>query len=281
MAEEDVQTTLTTLTSQLDTLEESLKPLLASNYQDLVSAQQSPLIKAKLNVLLSYAVHDLIWVYLKTAGVNPATHPVMPEIERLKTYFAKLKSAETGQPIPSATPITTQRRMQIDKQAASRFITHAINSQKSRIDPDYQAPEGAEGEGGEEFEMEGGKHTRFDLGEEENEEVERLLDDELEESDDEVDVQEVVKKGKGKEKEKEVKKVGRKILDPFAGYDQPTPSPSTASKPKSAPSSAEKRKRSEVEDSPATPSSATAGDASASASQKKKKKDGKKLKIKK
>jgi len=65
MAEEDVQTTLTTLTSQLDTLEESLKPLLASNYQDLVSAQQSPLIKAKLNVLLSYAVHDLIWGMLE------------------------------------------------------------------------------------------------------------------------------------------------------------------------------------------------------------------------
>ena len=61
MVEEDVQTTLTTLTSQLDVLEESLKPLLASNYTDLVSAQQSPLIKAKLSVLLSYAVHDLIW----------------------------------------------------------------------------------------------------------------------------------------------------------------------------------------------------------------------------
>jgi len=103
--------------------------------------------------------------------------------------------------------------MQIDKQAASRFITHAINSQKSKIDPDYQAPEGAEG--GEEFEMEGGKHTRFDVGEEENEGVERLLDYELEESDDEVEVEEVVKKGKGKEKE--TKKGGRKILDPFAG----------------------------------------------------------------
>jgi len=103
--------------------------------------------------------------------------------------------------------------MQIDKQAASRFITHAINSQKSRIDPDYQA-EGEEG--GEEFEMESGKHTRFDAPEEregENEEVERLLDDELEESDEEEE-NEVVKKGKGKEKES---KKGRKVLDPFAG----------------------------------------------------------------
>jgi len=109
---------------------------------------------------------------------------------------------------------TCTGRMQIDKQAASRFITHAINSQKSRIDPDYQA-EGEEG--AEEFEVEGGKHTRFDAAQEregENEEVERLLDDELEESDEE-EQKEVVKKGEGKEKE--LKKGGRKVLDPFAG----------------------------------------------------------------
>lgn len=137
--------------------------------------------------------------------------------ERLKGYFGKLKSAESGAaPSTSGTP-NDKRRMQIDKQAASRFINHAIASKRARIDPDYTP--GSE----DDIDMtETGTHTRFDAedeidaddieaGVEKNEEVERLLDDK-EEDDEEPEqardeTQEAQKAAKGK----------RKVLDPFAG----------------------------------------------------------------
>lgn len=103
-------------------------------------------------------------------------------------------------------------RMQIDKKAASRFINHAIASQKARTDPDYTPAEGDE-------DIEMGTHTRFDAedaeteGEavEENEEVERLLDDKEEDEEEAVEEAQAAVETDGKNKGK------RRILDPFAG----------------------------------------------------------------
>ncbi|GAA5952809.1 hypothetical protein JCM21900_005812, partial [Sporobolomyces salmonicolor] len=102
MADSDPKATLSALSSSLTSLEAALSPLLASPFEDLCNAQD-PLASAKLEVLVSYVVHDLIWVYLKTAGVEPSTHPVMQELDRLRGYFAKLKSAEGGA-APALTP---------------------------------------------------------------------------------------------------------------------------------------------------------------------------------
>ncbi|GAA6018440.1 hypothetical protein JCM11491_006998 [Sporobolomyces phaffii] len=294
MADPALVETLSTLSTQLDSLSTSLEPLLKVPYADLIAQQDDPLVKAKLDVLVSYALHDLIWIYLKTSGVEPANHPVMQEIERLKGYFAKLKSAESGHP-PAGTPskvhTTDKRRMQIDKQAASRFINHAIASQKARVDPDYTPGDDSDdaemGVGG------SGTHTRFDADEEagaatgegieKNEEVERLLDDKEDDDEEEGDDQKVEEIRRAVQAEKKKGK-GKRVLDPFAGYDQP----------KAAPSSAEKRKRTSVDaDSTSTAASAVStplqglktaevSEPNASASKKaKKKKDGKKLKMKK
>lgn len=102
--------------------------------------------------------------------------------------------------------------MQIDKKAASRFINHAIASPKARTDPDYTPAEGDE-------DVEMGTHTRFDTedGEtereavEENEEVERLLDDKEEDEEEVVEEIQAAVEADGKNKGK------RRILDPFAG----------------------------------------------------------------
>jgi hypothetical protein len=61
MADPALVETLTTLSSQIDTLSDSLAPLLKVPFQELISQQDEPLVKAKLDVLVSYALHDLIW----------------------------------------------------------------------------------------------------------------------------------------------------------------------------------------------------------------------------
>ncbi|GAA5989374.1 hypothetical protein JCM5350_005692 [Sporobolomyces pararoseus] len=231
MADPALLETLSTLSTQIDNLSTSLSPLLKGTpYSELIDQQSSsPLLKAKLDITVSYALHDLIWVYLKTSGVDPTNHPVMQEIERLKSYFGKLKTAESGPSSSTSTTTGDQRRMQIDKNVAARFINHAISSKKARIDPDYTST----GED-QDAEMGGvggsGTHTRFDQDEqdvsneeeelegiEKNEEVERLLDDDKEEEEDLPAVEE-------EEISSSKKKGKRKILDPFAGYDQPKPS---------------------------------------------------------
>ncbi|GAA5937145.1 Sas10/Utp3/C1D family protein [Sporobolomyces koalae] len=288
MADPALLQTLSNLSSEIGSLETALEPLLQTPFADLVAQHQDdPLAKAKLNVLVSYAVHDLIWVYLKTSGVDPTNHPVMQEIERLKGYFVKLKSAESGQepPAPTPTPAQVHRRMQIDKQAASRFINHAIASQKSKVDPNYTPT-------AEDAEMDiGGTHTRFDAEgpeeEEENEEVERLLDDHDE------DEEEVVP---GAVSDNAVDKVNpkgkRKSLDPFAGKSNLCVLPATGyDQPKPAASSEKRKKSKAVNESvttsgASTPLRSASNDSatevpSANSKKNKKKKDSKKLKLKK
>lgn len=83
MADPALLETLSELSDQLDALKTSIEPLLKVPFADLVSNDEHPpLAKAKLDVLVSYALHDLIWVYLKTSGVDPTNHPVMQEIVR-------------------------------------------------------------------------------------------------------------------------------------------------------------------------------------------------------
>ncbi|GAA5819980.1 hypothetical protein JCM3770_006812 [Rhodotorula araucariae] len=262
MSDSDPAATLGTLKSSLSALEAALAPLVAKPL-DLHLEGQDPLVQARAQVLASYVVHDLVWVYLKTAGVDPAAHPVMQEIERLKTYFGKLKGAERGLPATADTP--ARPRMQVDRNAASRFINAAIASQRAQVDPAYTSVEGEDAEAGP-----SGTHTRFSEDEDENEadaaealggaEVDRLLEDKPEDEDEtplpegdamEVEPLEVTEqpsagtpeKGKGKEG---VKGKKRKSLDPFAGYDQPkssTPRTAATSKAKTPKSAESKRTR--------------------------------------
>ncbi|GAA5908946.1 hypothetical protein JCM6882_004952 [Rhodosporidiobolus microsporus] len=229
MSDTDPSATLAQLSTSLTALETALEPLLSRPLEEVLeSAQDEPLVQARTQVLASYVVHDLIWVYLKTAGVDPSTHPVMEEIERLKGYFGKLKQAEGGAP-PAAE--ASKPRMQVDRAAANRFISAAINSGKASVDPSYTDVDGSGAEAGP-----SGTHIRF-----EEEEVDRLLEDKEEESEEEgVEAEEQVAEnadgGKGKGKESTPAKGAkpekkRRAMDPFAGYDQPKPStPSNSAK---------------------------------------------------
>jgi exosome complex protein LRP1 len=265
MSDSDPTATLAQLSASLGDLESALEPLLAKPFDDLLeSAKDDPLVQARTQVLASYIVHDLIWgtplpllsnslksltfpppcflVYLKTAGVEPVSHPVMEEIERLKGYFGKLKQAETGAPPPSEPakraffsflpPAPTSRlnalsptaRFQIDRAAANRFISAAIHSAKATVDPSYTPSPGPAAEIDPEAGP-SGTHTRF-----EDAEVDRLLEDkeDEEDSDDEVEAlltggsanaSDVSAKGKQKAQEATPAKGGKKRagIDPFAG----------------------------------------------------------------
>ncbi|KAJ3789974.1 Sas10/Utp3/C1D family-domain-containing protein [Lentinula aff. detonsa] len=116
---------LKVLSSSLDEVEAAIAPLL-SGEQTLpeILLTFEPLEQAKLQTVLPYLVYDLIFIYLRTRGIDPKSHPVVTELERVRQYFEKIKNAEN----PAV------RGTQVDKAAANRFIKHAIS--QAQIDAD-------------------------------------------------------------------------------------------------------------------------------------------------
>ncbi|GAA99854.1 uncharacterized protein L969DRAFT_43341 [Mixia osmundae IAM 14324] len=110
-----------TFLTSFDTLDETLAPLLAKSLPDTL-VNLTPLQKAKANVMLSYIINDLVWMFLKVQGHDAANHPVMAQLKRVQGYFEKIKEAELGKAKP------TQR---LDRAAANRFISSAVKSAKT------------------------------------------------------------------------------------------------------------------------------------------------------
>ncbi|PMD46358.1 hypothetical protein L207DRAFT_507275 [Hyaloscypha variabilis F] len=108
---------LETLDDEIDDLEEALSPLLKAALSE--TSSKLPLLdKAKLYVLVTYAIESMLFSYLRLNGVKAREHPVFIELTRVKQYFDKIKTAET--------PVA-ERNVTVDKAAAARFIKAGLS----------------------------------------------------------------------------------------------------------------------------------------------------------
>ncbi|KAJ3293201.1 DNA-binding protein c1d [Borealophlyctis nickersoniae] len=98
-------------------VEELLKPLLAAPF-DQHASLLPPLDRAKLDVVVAFALTTLMFAFLKTQGVPPKDHPVRQEIDRIKSYVQKIRGA-AGQDNPN---------MRVDSKVAGRFIHAALSA---------------------------------------------------------------------------------------------------------------------------------------------------------
>ncbi|KAL9624216.1 MAG: hypothetical protein Q9160_001463 [Pyrenula sp. 1 TL-2023] len=105
------------LDDSLDDLTEVLSPLLATPFEEL-NNKLPVLERAKVSVLAVYAIESLLFSYLRLNGVAAKDHPVFQELTRVKQYFEKIKTAETG-------PLRREN-LSLDKAAAGRIIKHAL-----------------------------------------------------------------------------------------------------------------------------------------------------------
>ena len=143
------------LEENIDDLEQALAPIL--NTALSASTSKLPLLdKAKLYVLATYAIESLLFSYLRMNGVDAKNHGIFQELTRVKHYFAKLKTAETGPAKPTA---------RLDKTAAGRFIKAGLagNDEYDRQRKEAQDREKAGAK--RKFEDMGervGTHTRFE-----------------------------------------------------------------------------------------------------------------------
>ncbi|KAK4947028.1 hypothetical protein LTR10_014170 [Elasticomyces elasticus] len=108
------------LEENVEDLEECFEPLLDGESDFATITKKLPLLdRAKLNVLVVYAIESLLFSYLKLQGVDAKEHAVFRELARVRQYFEKIKNAE-----PGAT--TEQPSVTLNKEAAGRFIKHAL-----------------------------------------------------------------------------------------------------------------------------------------------------------
>ncbi|KAF9225346.1 C1D-domain-containing protein [Gyrodon lividus] len=116
-----IRSKLTKLNKSLDELESQLEPLFSQSLPETLLGLET-IHQAKLQVIIPYIVYDLVFVYLKSRGIDPRTHPIVNELERVRQYFDKIKNAEE---------FDQKRKLGIDKAAAGRFIKHAIAQAKN------------------------------------------------------------------------------------------------------------------------------------------------------
>ncbi|CAN6604739.1 exosome complex protein Lrp1p [Trichomonascus vanleenenianus] len=122
-----IQSLIEQLDENITNLEEKISPFLEND----VSATRfdSPLDQASYSTALAYALISILFSYLKATGEDTNNHPIMEELERVKSYMAKVKKAKSPQEPGSGS--------KVDKEAAKRFIRHAIGaSSESKVDVD-------------------------------------------------------------------------------------------------------------------------------------------------
>lgn len=122
----DPPLTLPTLTSDLsltiDDLSSTLTPLLSPLPSTLSTL---PLLeKAKLHILLAYAIESLLFSSLQVSGSDAKSHAIYAELSRLRAYFAKVKNAEE---------VAAGPRTKLDVEAAARFVRHGLSGNE-RVD---------------------------------------------------------------------------------------------------------------------------------------------------
>nr|XP_039266975.1 nuclear nucleic acid-binding protein C1D-like [Styela clava] len=98
----------------LDKVESAIKPLLDTPRNKILQ-DLTPLDVAKLELVSAYSINSMFWTYLITQGVNPRTHPIKGELDRIKIYMGKVKEIEDRAKAPK-----------LEKETAKRFIRNAM-----------------------------------------------------------------------------------------------------------------------------------------------------------
>ena len=68
-----------------------------------------------MDLVSVYAVNSLFWAYLITQGINPRTHAIKGELDRIRIYMSKIKEIEDRGKAPT-----------LEKGAAKRMVRNAM-----------------------------------------------------------------------------------------------------------------------------------------------------------
>ncbi|KAJ2059634.1 hypothetical protein GGI17_004280 [Coemansia sp. S146] len=125
MSEQKLSKHVDQFTLAVDQVQRALEPILKQPLSEVLP-KLSTIQRCELEALVAYSIDTLFWIFLKINGVPPKEHPVMKELQRVQRYIAKINAAKTTQSTGS-----DGRTMQLDKDAADRFIKSVISPSSS------------------------------------------------------------------------------------------------------------------------------------------------------
>ncbi|XP_058794505.1 nuclear nucleic acid-binding protein C1D-like [Phymastichus coffea] len=123
--DEDMCSRLSKFAESVDQIQEVLK--FAQNpefYDQLTNAE-----KIKFNLLMSFTLNGLFWMYLRAEGIDPTKHQIKVENDRLKQSMARAKQIHDRNTIMP----------RLNKGVAERFIRNGLWTLKPRADDTYES----------------------------------------------------------------------------------------------------------------------------------------------
>ncbi|CAG7851705.1 SubName: Full=Uncharacterized protein {ECO:0000313/EMBL:CCA68740.1} [Serendipita indica DSM 11827] len=210
------------LEDSLSELEGILEPLFEKKLHESLEKLDT-LNQAKLCVMIPYVVNQLVTAYLRAKGMAPEKPYVEDELSRIKDHFHKVSRAQ-GAEATTETDLS-EPKMQLDKDAANRFIKAALaeaskaekeEMQRLGIDAPTQSSTTTwvpreRGPEDQQPVMEGGMHTRFAH-------IQRIQEESGSSSSSEEDAP--PKRPVASKPEAGNKKRKRFTMDPFTGYTE-------------------------------------------------------------
>jgi len=91
-------------------IEKLLQTRLDADYNSM-----SMVDKIKHDLLIAFMLNSLYWMYLRLGGVDPTTHKIKSELDRIKTTMDRAKGIMAKPNMP-----------RVDKAAVGRFVEHAL-----------------------------------------------------------------------------------------------------------------------------------------------------------
>ncbi|XP_014223903.1 nuclear nucleic acid-binding protein C1D-like [Trichogramma pretiosum] len=111
-ADEAIKKKLTTMSQALDKIEEVFKFAEEKGFYEKLSNKQ----KIDFNILLSFSLNSLFWMYLRAEGIDPKKHKITSENDRVKSTLLRARELFKKDPL----------QPRIDTQVAKRFIKHSL-----------------------------------------------------------------------------------------------------------------------------------------------------------
>lgn len=98
----------------IDEIEKAMQPLQDTPKNEMMK-KFTPLEVAKLDLVCAYSINSIFWMHLITRGVNPKSHDIKGELDRIKSYMGKVREIEDRKNAPK-----------LKKDAAKRFVRNAM-----------------------------------------------------------------------------------------------------------------------------------------------------------
>eukprot|EP00746_Dinoflagellata_sp_MGD_P115887 gnl/MRDRNA2_/MRDRNA2_51860_c0_seq1.p1 gnl/MRDRNA2_/MRDRNA2_51860_c0~~gnl/MRDRNA2_/MRDRNA2_51860_c0_seq1.p1 ORF type:complete len:334 (+),score=110.70 gnl/MRDRNA2_/MRDRNA2_51860_c0_seq1:84-1085(+) len=120
----ETQTKVAAVRSALKQVEDHLGPLLNRGPGEVQRALTS-VENAELHVGLAFSIASLYFCHLHTQGIDPSSHPIKQELDRIQLYFKKLK----GKVEEVREKEEAERQLRIDQDVAKRIVQHYVRAQ--------------------------------------------------------------------------------------------------------------------------------------------------------